>query len=213
LPETPSSPGTPDPSSAPLRRAGAGVVDHDSPMDGLGGMSRRGLVPALVASLSLWAGLALALRYGKRYVDADRELYASLLVGVLGLALAAWMVHRLVRRRDYPWLMFVAAVAIPLYEPQAKPDTLSWRLFSALYGLALVLVAVYAFVRMVRRTDELERRVNHEALSFAFAASLVIVMAWSLLQDVLPPLRGLWVASAMIAAWLVGWNAAVRRYR
>lgn len=177
------------------------------------GMSREGLVPAVVASLSLWAGLALALRYGNRYLDADRELYASLLAGALVLALAGWMVHRLVRRRDYPWLMFVAAVAIPLYEPQAKPDTLFWRLFSALYGLALVLVAVYAFVRMVRRTDELERRVNHEALSFAFAASLVIVMAWSLLQDVLPPLRGLWVASAMIAAWLVGWNAAVRKYR
>jgi MFS family permease len=185
----------------------------EAEMNSSWGMSREGLVPAVVASLSLWAGLVLVLRYGNRYLDADRELYASLLAGALVLVLAGWMVQRLVRRRDYPWLMFVAAVAIPLYEPQAKPDTLFWRLFSALYGLALVLVAVYAFVRMVRRTDELERRVNHEALSFAFAASLVIVMAWSLLQDVLPPMRGLWVASAMIAAWLVGWNAAVRKYR
>jgi hypothetical protein len=177
------------------------------------GMSREGIVPAVVASLSLWAGLALALRYGNRYLDADGALLASLLGGSLLLVLAGVMIARLAGRRDYPWLMFVAAVAIPLYEPQAKPDTLFWRVFSGAYGLSLVLGAVYAFVRMVRRTDELERRVNQEALSFAFAASLVLVMAWSLLQDALPPLRGLWVASAMIAAWLVGWNAAVRRYR
>jgi MFS family permease len=210
---TPTAPRTPDPPRASLPAAAAGEVDLDSATDLLRGMSRPGLVPAIVASVSLWGGLALALRYGNRYLDADRGLHASLLGGALLLALAGWMVHRLIRRRDYPWLMFVAAVAIPLYEPQAKPDTLFWRLSSALYGLALVLVAVHAFVRMVRRTDELERRVNHEALSFAFAASLVIVMAWSLLQDVLPPMRGLWVASAMIAAWLVGWNAAVRKYR
>ncbi|MFN8093626.1 MAG: hypothetical protein U0599_15690 [Vicinamibacteria bacterium] len=177
------------------------------------GMSREGLVPAVVAAGSLWGGLALALRYGNRYLDADRGLHASLLAGFLLLVLAGFMVRRLAKRRDYPWLMFVAAVAIPLYEPQAKPDTLGWRLFSGAYGLSLVVVAVYGFVRMVRGTDELERRVNQEALSFAFAASLVLVMAWSLLQPALPPLRGLWVASAMIGAWLLGWNAAVRKYR
>ena len=176
-------------------------------------MSRRGLWPAVVAAAGLWGGLALVLRAGHLSTAPGREFAASLLAGFLLLVLAGWLVQRLARRRDYPWLMFVAAVAIPLYEPQAKPDTLFWRLTSGAYGLALVLVAVYAFARMVRRTDELERRVNHEALSFAFAASLVLVMAWSLLQDVLPPLQGLWVASAMIAAWLVGWNAAVRRYR
>ena len=44
----------------------------------------------------------------------------------------------------------VGATAIPLYEPQAKPDALFWRLFSAGYGLVLVLVAVYAFVRTGR---------------------------------------------------------------
>lgn len=182
-------------------------------MSSLWGMSRQGLVPAVVASVSLWGGLALAVRYGNRYLDADRDLHASLLAGFLLLVLAGWLVQRLARRRDYPWLMFVAAVAIPLYEPQAKPDTLFWRLTSGAYGLTLVLVAVYAFARMVRRTDELERWINQEALSFAFVASLLLVMAWSLLQDALPPLRGLWVASAMIAAWLVGWNAAVRKYR
>lgn len=177
------------------------------------GMSREGLLPAALATLGLWAGLALVLHVGRHYHDTSTANVALFCAGVLGLALAGWMVQRLVRRADYPWLMFLAAVAIPLYEPQNKPDTRFWSLFSAVYGLVLVLVAVYAFVRMIARTDELERRINQEALAFAFGVSLVLAMSHSLLRELLPPLTGLWVAAAMIAAWLVGWNLAVRRYR
>jgi hypothetical protein len=170
-------------------------------------------MPALVATGGLWAGLALLLHFGRHYLDPGWVLRVAALAGLVGLALAGWMVGRLVRRADYPWLMFVAAIAIPLFQPHNKPDTLFWRLFGGATGLVLVLVAVLAFVRMISRTDELERRINQEALAFAFGVSLLLAMAYALLQDLLPPLSGLWVAAAMIASWLVGWNLAVRRYR
>lgn len=176
------------------------------------GMSKAGLVPASVAAVGLWLGQALLLHFGRHYLDPTFGGYgvAGALLLVVAAAATAW----LVRRADYPWLMLVAAAALPLYEPQNTTDRLPWvRMASVAFGLALVVVAVYAFVRMVRRTDELERRVNQEALAFAFAVSLVLAVGWSLLQAVLPPLRGIWVAAAMIATWLVGWNAAVRRYR
>jgi hypothetical protein len=175
------------------------------------GMSREGLLPAAIGVLGLWSGLFLARSFGLRYMEPGRG--RLLLAGLACLVLAAVAVARLVRRADYPWLMLVAVAALPLFEPQNKPDTLLWRVFSGLYGLAIVSFAVWAFTRMVARTDELERRINHEALAFAFAASLVLVMAWSLLSDLLPPISGKWVATVMTAAWLVGWNAAVRRYR
>jgi hypothetical protein len=180
---------------------------------GGGGMSRAGLVPALAATGGLWAGLALLLHFGRHYHEPGWALRVAAFVGLVGLALAGWMVGRLVRRADYPWLMFFAATAIPLFQPQDKPDTLFWRLCGAAFGLVLVLVALYAFVRMISRTDELERRINQEALAFAFGLSLLLAMAYALLQDLLPPLSGLWVAAAMIAAWLVGWNLAAWRYR
>lgn len=178
-----------------------------------GGMSRGGLVPAVVATVGLWAGVALLVSFGQRYLDPRWSVRALFPCGLLCLVVAGVMTTRLVRRADYPWLMFVAALAIPLYQPFDKPDTLFWRTVGAVYGLLLVLAAVYAFVRMVARTDELERRINQEALAFAFVLSLVLALAYALLQDLLPPLRGLWVAAAMIAAWLVGWNLAARRYR
>jgi hypothetical protein len=180
---------------------------------GGGGMSRAGLVPALIATGGLWAGLALLLHFGRHYHEPGWALRSAALAGLVGLALAGWMVGRLVRRADYPWLMFVAAIAIPLFQPHNKPDTLFWRLFGGASGLVLVLVAVHAFVRLISRTDELERRINQEALAFAFGVSLLLALAYALLQDLLPPLSGLWVAAAMIASWLVGWNLAVRRYR
>jgi hypothetical protein len=190
-------------------------VDHGSgPAAQLGGgMSREGLVPAVVATIGLWAGEGFLQSFGRSYSDPAWNVRALLLCGLLCLGVAVAMATRLVRRADYPWLMFVAAVAIPLYQPQNKPDTLFWRIFGAAYGLVLVLVAVFAFVRMIARTDELERRINHEALAFAFGVSLVLAMAYALLQDLLPALQGLWVATGMIVTWLVGWNLASRRYR
>lgn len=177
------------------------------------GMSRAGLAPALAGAAGLWLGLALLVHAGRHYHETGWQTRGAFLGGVLGLVLAGWATARLVRRADYPWLMFLAAVAVPLYAPNDKPDVLFWRLFGAVYGLLLVLVAVWAFVRMVARTDELERRINQEALAFAFGTSLVLAVAYALMQDVLPALRGLWVAAGMIATWLVGWNLAVRRYR
>jgi uncharacterized membrane protein SirB2 len=178
-----------------------------------GGMSREGLLPAVIATVGLWAGVALLVSFGQRYQDPRWTVRALFVCGLLCLVVAGVMTTRLARRADYPWLMFVAALAIPLYQPFNKPDTLLWRTVGAVYGLLLVLLAVYAFVRMVARTDELERRINQEALAFAFVLSLVLTLAYALLQDLLPPLQGLWVAAAMIATWLVGWNLAARRYR
>jgi hypothetical protein len=177
------------------------------------GMSREGLVPALLATGALWLGHALLLHAGRHYLDPGWGVRACFFAGVAGLMVAGVATTRLVRRADYPWLMLVAATAIPLFQPQNKPDTLAWRLVGGATGLVLVLVAAHAFVRMVARMDELERRVNLEALAFAFGVSLVLAMAYALAQDLLPPLSGLWVSMAMIATWLVGWNLASRRYR
>ncbi|HXY39067.1 MAG TPA: hypothetical protein VEQ10_05325 [Vicinamibacteria bacterium] len=177
-------------------------------------MSRDGLLPALLAVAGLWGGLAVLRLYAWHQLEPGWGVHLGLLLpGFLGLVLAGWMATRLARRRDHPWLMFVAVVVLPIFQPQNKPGVLFWRLVGGVCGLALVAVAVYAFVRMVARTDELERRINQEALSFAFASSLVLAIAYSLFQDLLPPLQGVWVAAAMSATWLLGWNVSWSRYR
>ncbi len=189
------------------------MQDPSTRTPAFGGMSRDGLVPAVLAVAGLHGGVALLVFFGRHYHIPAWQFGAAYLTGALGLVLAVWVTARLARRGDYPWLMVVAALALPMFQPQSKPDSVFWRRFGAVYGLVLVAIAVYAFVRMVSRTDELERRVNQEALAFAFATSLVLAITYSLFRELLPELQGVWVAAGMIATWLVGWNLAWRRYR
>ena len=79
--------------------------------------------------------------------------------------------------------------------------------------LALV-VAVFVFlVRTIGRADELERRTHLEALSWSYAIVVVALVAQALIEDLLPPLRGTWIASGMLAIWFLAWVAASIRYQ
>jgi hypothetical protein len=80
------------------------------------------------------------------------------------------------------------------------------------FGLFLV-----EWIRSIRRLDELERRIQLEALAIAFPLSLMLVMALGLIQRVmqLNPLdwsyRHIW--PFLIAFYFFGLALARRRYR
>jgi hypothetical protein len=65
----------------------------------------------------------------------------------------------------------------------------------------------------VRTADELERRTHLEALSWSYTIVVVALICLALVDDVLPPLRGTWVASGMLATWFVAWLVASSRYQ
>ena len=109
--------------------------------------------------------------------------------------------------------LYLAALAAS--EMAAIPRTLR---------LAIVLLPVPAFgfflvewIRSIRRLDELERRIQLEALAIAFPLSLMLVMALGLIQRVmqLNPLdwsyRHIW--PFLIAFYFFGLALARRRYR
>ena len=90
--------------------------------------------------------------------------------------------------------------------------------------LAIALLPVPAFgfflvewIRSIRRLDELERRIQLEALAIAFPLSLMLIMALGLIQRVmqLNPLdwsyRHIW--PFLIAFYFFGLALARRRYR
>ena len=90
--------------------------------------------------------------------------------------------------------------------------------------LAIALLPVPAFgfflvewIRSIRRLDELERRIQLEALAIAFPLSLMLIMALGLIQRVmqLDPLdwsyRHIW--PFLIAFYFFGLALARRRYR
>ena len=107
-----------------------------------------------------------------------------------------------------------------------NPSTVLFVLFKlplpvrvALVILPLIPSLGYMFcvVRMLRRVDELQRRIQLEAIGFAFAATVILAMTVDLLEQakLLPAIHWGWsgLVVAMALLWGVGNVMASRRYR
>jgi hypothetical protein len=78
---------------------------------------------------------------------------------------------------------------------------------TALFALGIVLAGggIWSFLRFLKVADTHQRLINHEATSFAFVGSLLLTLAFGILQR-LGFLSGasLLVPALMIALWSIG---------
>jgi hypothetical protein len=73
--------------------------------------------------------------------------------------------------------------------------------------------ALLAFIRALGRMDELQRRIQLDAVGFGFGATAIITFTYGLLELVgFPPISFIWVLPLMAALWGVGAVFAARRY-
>jgi hypothetical protein len=73
--------------------------------------------------------------------------------------------------------------------------------------------AIWAFMRFFRGLDELQRRIQLEAVAFSFLATCLITLTWAFQQNAgLPRFDVGWVAPLLIALWGIGVGIAKRRY-
>jgi FtsH-binding integral membrane protein len=72
-------------------------------------------------------------------------------------------------------------------------------------GIVLAAAGIWSFVRFLQAADTHQKLINHDATSFAFAASLVLTLVFGLLQR-FGFLRGasLLLPALMIALWSIG---------
>lgn len=74
-------------------------------------------------------------------------------------------------------------------------------------------LALWAFMRMFRGLDELQRRIQLEAVAFSFLATCLITLTWAFQQNAgLPRFDVSWVAPLLILLWGLGLGIAKRRY-
>lgn len=72
----------------------------------------------------------------------------------------------------------------------------------------------WVVVREMRRIDELQLRIQFEALGFAFAATALSTFSYGFMQSVgLPQISWLMIWPLMGAMWIMGLVIARRRYR
>jgi hypothetical protein len=115
--------------------------------------------------------------------------------------------------KEFGGAMIAYAIVLPISISliEAHPHA-PWRIPVALAPVVPAALALWAFVRWVRRADELQRRIQFEALAVAFGATGLLTFSYGFLENVgFPQLSFIWVFPFMIALW--GLTVAVTSYR
>lgn len=85
-----------------------------------------------------------------------------------------------------------------------------------LFALAALsaLIAVWALISVFRAADELQRRVNYQALAFAHIGTLIVSLVYGCLQQAgLRCVSWLGVCAFLVALWSLGLVLFSRRYQ
>jgi|SRR5437867_888561 hypothetical protein len=108
---------------------------------------------------------------------------------------------------------YVLVLVVSITLLNASPNSAWWRIPLAVTPVVPAIFGVLAFVRFLSRIDELQRRIQLEALAFGFAGAGILTFSYGFLEGVgFPHLSWTFVWPLMIALWGLGSAIASRRY-
>lgn len=106
--------------------------------------------------------------------------------------------------------MLVGSIELLTHAAIAAP----WRDVIALSPMLACAAAAWVILRELRRMDELQRRIQLEALGFAFAGTALLSFSYGFLEGLgYPRLTMFTVWPVMAVLWVVGLVLARRRYQ
>lgn len=109
----------------------------------------------------------------------------------------------------YGSLLFISNRINSIWEPTGTAKLLI-ALLPMLGGIAAMLAVIRAF----RRLDELQRRIQLDALAFAFSGTALLTLAWGFAETSgLPLLSYFWIWPLMGTLWILGVIVFQARYR
>jgi hypothetical protein len=108
------------------------------------------------------------------------------------------------------YMMFLVGSVTVL---RGNPDA-PWRYVVAVIPVAPIALFLYLITRRIARLDELQRRIQIEALGFAMGATALVTFAYGFLEGVgMPHLNWTYILPLMAALWAVGTAIVTFRYR
>lgn len=107
----------------------------------------------------------------------------------------------------------ILAISIAVLNTDAARGA-AWRVPVALAPMLPAVAVLASVVRQLGRIDELERRIQFEALAFAFGGTALVTFSYGFLEEGAdyPHLNWFWVWPVMASLWVVGLWFARRRY-
>jgi hypothetical protein len=172
----------------------------------------------LMALGYVWVGLLY--QHWKPHAAAYRVPGIQMLMAFLvGVGVIAWLMLRAIQRKDLLVMFYGALLACwtlaNVSEDMHKSGLpRSWVIISASAAFASAVLAFWNLVLVLRSADELQRKINYQALAFAYSGTLIITLGYSLLEGIaLPQLGHLWVCGLMVVLWSVGLILSSWRYQ
>lgn len=108
----------------------------------------------------------------------------------------------------YPLMLFLSSWLLRQY-----PSAL-WTPLVAVLPVVPVLFGLRAFLRFLNRLDEMQQKVQLNAIALAAGATAIICLTLGFLENAgLPMLSLIWVFPMMVAIWGVATAVVARRYR
>jgi hypothetical protein len=110
-------------------------------------------------------------------------------------------------------LLYTIVIVVSVTLLKAQPHA-AWRIPVALAPCVPAALGVAAFVRFLGRMDDLQRRIQLEALGLAFGATGILTFAYGFLEGVgFPHLSWVFIFPFMVMLWGLGLAVASWRYR
>ena len=109
-------------------------------------------------------------------------------------------------------LAYSVTLVVALLLVQANPHA-SWRFGVVVAPVIPICFGLMAAIRYIGRMDELQRRIQLNAISFGFGATAIITFTYGFLELVgFPTISYIWVLPLMVVLWGVGAAVAAQRY-
>jgi hypothetical protein len=112
------------------------------------------------------------------------------------------------------FLLYAALLVAANFVERAIEPTGSLKLTINLVPMIGALAAAWAIMRGLWRMDEMQRRIQMDAIAISFLGTALVTFGWGFAEGGgAPPLRAFAVWPIMGTLWIVGFVIARRRYR
>jgi hypothetical protein len=106
--------------------------------------------------------------------------------------------------------MLIGSIQLLTHMDVARP----WRDLIALSPILPAAATAWVVLRELRRMDELQRRIQLEALGFSFAGTAILTFSYGFLEGLGYPRLSMFTVWPLLAVlWIVGLVLARRRYQ
>ncbi len=107
-------------------------------------------------------------------------------------------------------LVLVGSITLLSHVDVARP----WRDVIALVPMIPAAATAWVVLRQMRRMDELQRRIQFEALAFSFAGTAILTFSYGFLEGLGYPRLSMFTVWPILAVlWIIGGALASRRYK